>query len=66
MDIVKDRLSFCRSLIEKGNVNLCELINLMKDMVFLLEADNVFEKAKAEGEKVSLEEDMALELAKKR
>ncbi|GJS79715.1 hypothetical protein Tco_0729596 [Tanacetum coccineum] len=32
-------------------------------MVSLLEAANVFEKAKAEGEKVSLKEDIALELA---
>ncbi|GJX66811.1 hypothetical protein Tco_0301154 [Tanacetum coccineum] len=50
--------------IQAKAMHLCELINLIKDMVFLLESAKVFEKVKAEGEKASLEEDMALELAK--
>ncbi|GKB34254.1 retrovirus-related pol polyprotein from transposon TNT 1-94, partial [Tanacetum coccineum] len=63
MQIVKDRLSYSAEKLDKGDVNLCVLINLMKDIVLLLDSSNVFKKAKAEGEKVSLEEDMALELA---
>ncbi|GJY93272.1 hypothetical protein Tco_0509054 [Tanacetum coccineum] len=39
--------------------------DLMKDMVFLLVSAKVFEKAKAEGKKVSLEEDMELEIVDK-
>ncbi|GJT90707.1 hypothetical protein Tco_1079552 [Tanacetum coccineum] len=62
MDVVKDRLSYCSEKLDKGDVNLHELINLMKYMVSLLDSANVFKEAKAEGEKVSLEEDMALEL----
>ncbi|GJY21937.1 retrovirus-related pol polyprotein from transposon TNT 1-94 [Tanacetum coccineum] len=63
MQIVKDLLSYSAKKLDKGDVNLCVLINLMKDMVLLLDSANVFTKAKGEGEKVSLEEDMALELA---
>ncbi|GKB69285.1 hypothetical protein Tco_0930697 [Tanacetum coccineum] len=63
MQIVKDRLSYSASKLEKGELDICELINLMKDMVCLLNSANVFKEAKAEGEKVSFEEDMALELA---
>ncbi|GKB22013.1 hypothetical protein Tco_0855936 [Tanacetum coccineum] len=63
MQIVKDRLSYSAEKLDKGDVNLCVLINLMKDIVLLLDSSNVFKKAKAEGEKVSLEKDMALELA---
>ncbi|GKA44520.1 hypothetical protein Tco_0737244 [Tanacetum coccineum] len=64
MQIMMDRLSYSADKLDKGDVNLCELINLMKDMVRLLDSASVFEKAKAEGEKVSLKEEMALELAK--
>ncbi|GJY52475.1 hypothetical protein Tco_0443322 [Tanacetum coccineum] len=59
-----DRLSYSADKLDKGGVNLCELINMMKDMVRLLDSTSVFEKVKAEGEKVSLKEEMALELAK--
>ncbi|GJZ59120.1 hypothetical protein Tco_0614936 [Tanacetum coccineum] len=63
MQIVKDRLSYSAGKLEKGELDICKLINLMKDMVYLLNSTNVFKEAKAEGEKVSFEEDMALELA---
>ncbi|GKE01394.1 hypothetical protein Tco_1389377 [Tanacetum coccineum] len=51
MDIVKDRMSYCGDKLDKGDVNLRELINLMKDMVHLLDSALVFRKANAEGEK---------------
>ncbi|GJT76860.1 hypothetical protein Tco_1043585 [Tanacetum coccineum] len=51
--------------LDKGELHMQELIRLMKDMVSLLDATNVFEKVKAEGEKVSLAEDIELELAEK-
>nr|GEW29837.1 hypothetical protein [Tanacetum cinerariifolium] len=63
MQIVKDRLSYSVEKLNQGDVNLHELMSLMKDMVFLLDSSNIFRKANAEGEKVSLEEDKALELA---
>ncbi|GJR19283.1 hypothetical protein Tco_0967810 [Tanacetum coccineum] len=63
MQIVQDRISYCATQLEKGDVHLRELINLLKDMVFLLDSTKVFEKVKVEGEKASLEEDMELELA---
>nr|GEX61784.1 hypothetical protein [Tanacetum cinerariifolium] len=62
MDIVKDRMSYCGGKLDKGDVNLRELINLMKDMVHLLDSSNVFKEAKAEGEKVSFKKNMSLEL----
>ncbi|GJS77696.1 retrovirus-related pol polyprotein from transposon TNT 1-94 [Tanacetum coccineum] len=49
MQIVKDSLSYYATQLEKGDVNLRELVNLMKDMVFLLDSAKVFEKAKAKG-----------------
>nr|GEV97097.1 hypothetical protein [Tanacetum cinerariifolium] len=60
---IKDRLSYSADKLDKGDINLRELINLMKDMVNLLGLANVFKEANADGEKVSLEEDMTLELA---
>ncbi|GJX91906.1 hypothetical protein Tco_0345232 [Tanacetum coccineum] len=51
MDIVKDRMSGYSLMLEKGDVNLRELIKLMKDMVHLLDSASVFHKANAEGEK---------------
>ncbi|GKD02728.1 hypothetical protein Tco_1177702 [Tanacetum coccineum] len=51
IDIVKDRMSYCGEKIDKGDVNLRELINLMKDMVHLLDSASVFPKANAKGEK---------------
>nr|GEV69027.1 hypothetical protein [Tanacetum cinerariifolium] len=62
IDIVKERLSYCRAQLDKGDVNLRELINLMKDMVYLVDSANVFKEAKAKRDKVSFEEDIALEL----
>ncbi|GKC75848.1 hypothetical protein Tco_1126622 [Tanacetum coccineum] len=52
MDIVKDRMSYCGDKLDKGDVNLRELINLMKDMVHLLDSALVFRKVNAEGEKL--------------
>ncbi|GJT81882.1 hypothetical protein Tco_1056224 [Tanacetum coccineum] len=43
--------SLQKELLEKGDVNLWELINLMKDMVHLLDSASVFRKANAKGEK---------------
>ncbi|GJS79118.1 hypothetical protein Tco_0728999 [Tanacetum coccineum] len=63
LQIVKDSLSYYATQLDKGDVNLLELVNLMKDMVFLLDSAKVFEKAKAEGEKVFLKEDMRIKLA---
>ncbi|GJY11147.1 hypothetical protein Tco_0379332 [Tanacetum coccineum] len=51
MDIVKDRLSYFGSMLDKGDVNIRELVNLVKDMVSLLDSALVFRKANAEGEK---------------
>ncbi|GJU16882.1 hypothetical protein Tco_1144848 [Tanacetum coccineum] len=51
MDIVKDRLSYCGDKLDKGDVNLWEQINLMKDMVHLLDSTSVFRKANVEGRK---------------
>nr|GEW26119.1 hypothetical protein [Tanacetum cinerariifolium] len=65
MQIVKDCLSYSVDKLDKGDVNLRELINLMKDMVFLLDSANVFKQANAEGEKVSFKEDIDLELVEK-
>ncbi|GKC55666.1 hypothetical protein Tco_1083264, partial [Tanacetum coccineum] len=64
MQIVKDHLSYFAGKLDKGEIDIRELINLMKDMVHLLDSANVIKEAKAKGEKVSLKEDMALELAK--
>ncbi|GKA85566.1 hypothetical protein Tco_0807220 [Tanacetum coccineum] len=64
MQIVKDHLSYFAGKLDKGEIDIRELINLMKDMVHLLDSANVFKEAKDEEEKVSLKEDMALELAK--
>ncbi|GJS90169.1 hypothetical protein Tco_0772805 [Tanacetum coccineum] len=63
MHIVKDSLSYYATQLDKGDVSLRALVNLMKDMVFLLDSAKVFEKAKAEGEKVSLKKDMEIKLA---
>ncbi|GJS71462.1 hypothetical protein Tco_0704303 [Tanacetum coccineum] len=63
IQIVKDSLLYYVTQLDKGDVNLQELVNLMKDMVFLLDSAKVFEKAKAEGEKVSLKEDMEIKFA---
>ncbi|GJU64502.1 hypothetical protein Tco_1246337 [Tanacetum coccineum] len=38
MDIVKDRLSYCSNKLVKGDINLWEMMNLMKDMVYLLDS----------------------------
>ncbi|GJW65327.1 hypothetical protein Tco_0117211 [Tanacetum coccineum] len=51
MDIVKDRLSYCSDKLDKGDVNLWEQMNLMKDMVHLLDSTSVFRKANVEGRK---------------
>nr|GFD14398.1 hypothetical protein [Tanacetum cinerariifolium] len=37
MDIVKDCMSYCGSILDKGDVNILELVNLMKDIVSLLD-----------------------------
>ncbi|GJT72175.1 hypothetical protein Tco_1031461, partial [Tanacetum coccineum] len=63
MDIVKDRISYSGGKLDKGKLHMQGLISLMKDMVSFLDAANIFEIIKAEGDKVSLEEDMELELA---
>ncbi|GJT47291.1 retrovirus-related pol polyprotein from transposon TNT 1-94 [Tanacetum coccineum] len=47
----KELLTAIRAKIDKGDVNLWELINLMKDMVHLLDSASVFHKANAGGEK---------------
>ncbi|GJV74723.1 retrovirus-related pol polyprotein from transposon TNT 1-94 [Tanacetum coccineum] len=65
MDIVKDHLSYCGDKLDKGDVHIRELVNVIKDMVFLLDSANVFKQAKAEGQMVSFEEDMALEIFEK-
>ncbi|GJZ07166.1 hypothetical protein Tco_0540959 [Tanacetum coccineum] len=65
MDIVKNQIYYYGSKLDKGELHMEELIILMKDMVSLLDKTNVFEKVKAEGEKVSLAEDIELELAEK-
>ncbi|GJU05641.1 hypothetical protein Tco_1122071 [Tanacetum coccineum] len=51
IDIVKDRISYSGGKLDKGELHMQELISLMKDMVSFLDAANVFEKIKAEGEK---------------
>ncbi|GKC30107.1 hypothetical protein Tco_1037401 [Tanacetum coccineum] len=51
IDIVKDLMSCCGDKLDKGDVNLWELINLINDMVYLLDSASVFRKANAEGEK---------------
>nr|GEU49754.1 retrovirus-related Pol polyprotein from transposon TNT 1-94 [Tanacetum cinerariifolium] len=50
-DIVKDHLSYCGDKLDKGDVNLRDLINLMKDMVYLLDSASVFANLMLRGEK---------------
>ncbi|GKD45708.1 hypothetical protein Tco_1270353 [Tanacetum coccineum] len=63
MHIVRDRISYCVTQLNKGDVNHRELINLMKDMIFLLDLASVFDKAKVKREKVSTQEDRDPELS---
>nr|GEV01961.1 hypothetical protein [Tanacetum cinerariifolium] len=51
MDIVKDCMSYCGSILDKGDVNILELVNLMKDIVSLLDSASVFRKDNPEGER---------------
>ncbi|GJW90422.1 hypothetical protein Tco_0167975 [Tanacetum coccineum] len=51
MDIMKDCLSYNGDKMEKSDVILRELVNLMKDMVHLLDSALVFHKVNAEGDK---------------
>ncbi|GJZ38954.1 hypothetical protein Tco_0585517 [Tanacetum coccineum] len=39
----------CGSMLDKGDVNIQDLVNLMKDMVYLFDSASVFRKANAEG-----------------
>ncbi|GJU39367.1 hypothetical protein Tco_1192324 [Tanacetum coccineum] len=47
IDIVKDRLSYCGSMLDKGDVNIQDLVNLMKDMVSLLDSALFFRTTNA-------------------
>ncbi|GKA64015.1 uncharacterized mitochondrial protein-like protein [Tanacetum coccineum] len=48
---VHDKLKYCIEKIDKNSIHMTDLVNLIRDMVYLLDSALVFHKANAEGEK---------------
>ncbi|GJU13628.1 hypothetical protein Tco_1136024 [Tanacetum coccineum] len=48
---VRDKLKYCTINIDKNSYHIKELVDLIRNLVFLLEPAQVFAKANAEGEK---------------
>nr|GEV16215.1 hypothetical protein [Tanacetum cinerariifolium] len=47
----KGKLDYCTTKVDQNSINVQDMTNLIKDMVYLLESTSVFAKANADGEK---------------
>nr|GEY32174.1 retrovirus-related Pol polyprotein from transposon TNT 1-94 [Tanacetum cinerariifolium] len=60
--VVSKVLKYCVKQLDKDEVNLCELVNLIRDLVILLDSTSASTKAAPEGEKMSTQENIDSEI----
>nr|GEV55067.1 hypothetical protein [Tanacetum cinerariifolium] len=60
--VVSKLLKYCVKQLDKDEVNLCELVNVIRDLVILLDSASASTKAAHEGEKMSTQENIDLEI----
>ncbi|GJT83802.1 hypothetical protein Tco_1058144 [Tanacetum coccineum] len=60
--VVSELLKYCVMQLDKADINLCELVDLIRDLVILIDSASTSTKAALEGEKTSNQENKDSEI----